>query len=145
MNFSSNQIERGLENIENIIPLLNLVKVINFSKNNINFFPLILLSLPCLEELNLSRNLLTSFPSDNLNQNNVSNISQSLLILDLSNNKIEIFPLVIGFFKNLKILNLTCNKIKDINVMENMKFENLVKFLIDDNQISIYLKMLYLK
>ena len=136
LNFSSNQIERGLENIENIIPLLNLVKVINFSKNNINFFPLILLSLPCLEELNLSRNLLTSFPSDNLNQNNVSNISQSLLILDLSNNKIEIFPLVIGFFKNLKILNLTCNKIKDINEMENMRFENLVKFLIDDNQIS---------
>ena len=77
---------------------------------------------------------MTSFPSDNLNQNNVSNINQSLLILDLSNNKIEIFPFIIGFFKNLKILNLTCNKIKDINV--NMKFENLVKFLIDDNQIS---------
>ena len=77
-----------------------------------------------------------NFPSENINQNNTMNITQSLQILDLSNNKIEVFPLILGFFKNLKILNLTCNKIKEMNILSNMRFEHLEKFLIDDNQIS---------
>ena len=136
INLSGNQIEGGLENINNMISLLTCLKYINFSKNNIKYFPSVLLELPCLEELNLSRNSLTNFPSDNINQNNISNITQSLLILDLSNNKIDFFPLIIGLFKNLKILNLTCNKIKDISCLIDMRFENLEKFLIDDNQIS---------
>ena len=136
INLSGNQIEGGLENINNMISLLICLKCINFSKNNIKYFPSVLLELPCLEELNLSRNSLTNFPSDNINQNNISNITQSLLILDLSNNKIDFFPLIIGLFKNLKILNLTCNKIKDISCLIDMRFENLEKFLIDDNQIS---------
>ena len=136
INLSRNQIDSGLENFQCIISLLNCLKKINLAKNNIKYFPLILLSLPCLEEINLSGNLLTAFPSENINQNYSFNITQSITILDLSNNKIELFPLVIGFFKNLKILNLTCNKIKDISCLLNMKFENLEKFLIDDNQIS---------
>ena len=104
INLSGNQIEGGLENINNMISLLTCLKYINFSKNNIKYFPSVLLELPCLEELNLSRNSLTNFPSDNINQINISNITQSLLILDLSNNKIDYFPLIIGLFKNLKIL-----------------------------------------
>ena len=136
IDLSGNQIEQGLENFKNILYLLNNLKILSLAKNNINYFPIILLHLPSLEELNLSRNALTNFPSENMDRNNTMNITQSLQILDLSNNKIEIFPLILGFFKNLKILNLTCNKIKDINSLSNMRFENLEKFLIDDNQIG---------
>ena len=136
MNFSGNQIEVGLEKFQNILSLLNCLKTINFAKNNIKYFPIIILTLPSLEELNLSRNHLTTFPSDNFSQNSFINITQSLLVLDLSNNKLEQFPSIIGYFKNLKILNLTCNQIKDINCISNMVFENMEKFLIDDNQIS---------
>ena len=136
INLSGNQIEVGLENFQNILSLLNCLKSINFAKNNIKHFPIIILTLPSLEELNLSRNQLTVFPSDNFSKNSFFNITQSLLVLDLSNNKLEQFPSIIGYFKNLKILNLTCNKIKDINCISNMVFENLEKFLIDDNQIS---------
>ena len=135
IDLSGNQIEHGLNNLGNMLNLLNCLKVINLAKNNIKNFPMFLLSLPCLEELNLSRNSLIAFP-DNNNQNNINNIGQSLQILDLSNNKIELFPMVIGFFRNLKILNLTCNKIKDLNALYNIRLENLQKFLVDDNQIS---------
>ena len=135
IDLSGNQIVQGLESFQNILHLLNCLKILNLAKNNIKYFPLILLNLPSLEELNLSRNSLTSFPSEIINQNNTMNITQSLQILDLSNNKIEIFPLILGFFKNLRILNLTCNKIKEMNILSNMRFENLEKFLIDDNQI----------
>ena len=136
IDLSGNQIEKGLDSFQNIIHLLNCLKILNLAKNNIKYFPLILLNLPSLEELNLSRNLLTNFPSEIINQNNTMNITQSLQILDLSNNKIEIFPLILGFFKNLRILNLTCNKIKEMNSLCNMRFDKLEKFLIDDNQIS---------
>ena len=133
IDLSGNQLEYGLDKLGNIMHLLNCLKTLNLAKNNIKNFPAFLLCLPILEELNLSRNNLSIFPDGNINQNN---INQTLQILDLSNNKIEIFPMIIGFFKNLKILNLTCNKIKDINGLYNMHFENLEKFFVDDNQIS---------
>ena len=136
INLSGNQIENGLENFNYILPLLNRLKTINLSKNNIKYFPLVILNIPTLEELYLSRNLLHNFPSEPINQNNISYISQSLTLLELSNNKIELFPIILGFFKNLKILNLTCNNIKDISCISNMRFEKLEKFLIDDNHIS---------
>ena len=136
IDLSGNQIGQGLDSCQNILYLLNCLKILNLAKNNIKYFPINLLNLPSLEELNLSRNSLTNFPSENINQNNTMNITQSLKILDLSNNKIEVFPLILGFFKNLKILNLTCNKIKEMNILSNMRFEHLEKFLIDDNQIS---------
>ena len=133
IDLSGNQLEYGLDQLGNIIHLFNCLKILNLAKNNIKNFPASLLTLPLLEELNLSRNCLITFPEGNINQNN---INQSLQILDLSNNKIEIFPMIIGLFKNLKILNLTCNKIKDINCLYNMHFKYLEKFLVDDNQIA---------
>ena len=136
INLSGNNIERGLENFGNILYLLKSVKSINLAKNNIKYFPINILTLPLLEELNLSRNFLSYFPSENINQMNTLNITQSLEILNLSNNKLEELPFVINFFKNLKILDLTCNKIKDLNYLQNIKLEKLEKFLIDDNQIS---------
>ena len=135
INLSDNLIERGLENFSNIIYLLTNVKIINFSRNNIRYFPIVLLYLPLLEELYLSGNLLSIFPAKNMIHNNTSNVTQSLLVLDLSDNLLEEFPVIIGFFKRLKILNLSFNKIGSLENLIHMRLENLERFLLDNNQI----------
>jgi Leucine-rich repeat (LRR) protein len=136
IDFSGNQIEKGLENFKYILYLLNNVKLINFSNNYIKDFPISLLTLPTLQELYLSRNFLSYFPSVDIGPYNTSNITQSLLILDLSNNKIEEFPIILGFFNNLKVLNLSSNQINNIYHISKMHFEKLEKFFIDDNVIN---------
>ena len=136
IDFSGNQIEKGLENFKYILYLLNNVKLINFSNNYIKDFPISLLTLPTLQELYLSRNFLSYFPSVDIGPYNTSNITQSLLILDLSNNKIEEFPIILGFFNNLKVLNLSSNQINNIYHISKMHFEKLEKFFIDDNAIN---------
>jgi len=45
MNFSGNQIEIGLEKFQNILSLLNCLKSINFAKNNIKHFPIIIVKI----------------------------------------------------------------------------------------------------
>ena len=135
INLSGNQIEKGLEYFRNILYLLKNIKSLNFSKNNIKYFPMLLLTLPNLEELYLSRNLLSIFPAKNLIDNNYTNITPYLQILDLSNNKLEQFPIIIEFFKKLKLLNLSGNNINNINCLIHMRLENLEKFFIDDNKI----------
>ena len=135
IDLSGNLIEKGLEYFRNIIFLLKNVKSLNFSKNNIKYFPIILLNLPYLEELYLSRNLLSVFPAKNITQNNYTNITQFLLILDLSNNLLNEFPVIIEFFKKLRFLNLSSNNINNMDCLQYMRLENLEKFFIDNNKI----------
>ena len=135
IDLSGNLIEKGLENFVDVFYLLNNVKKIDFSRNKLRYFPIILLNLPNLEELYLSRNLLSVFPSKKIANSNYTNISPTLLILDLSNNQLEEFPMVIEFFKNLQYLNLSWNNIKNMNCLLYMHLENLEKFFIDNNRI----------
>ena len=135
IDFSGNLIEKGLENFRSILHLLRNVKSLNFSKNNIRYFPTILLSLPLLEELYLSRNLLAIFPGKYMAQDFSINITQSLLILDLSHNQVDEFPIIIQFFKKLKFLDLSHNNIKNLDCLMHTRLEDLEEFYIDNNKI----------
>ena len=134
INLSGNLIEKGLEHFGNILYLLKNVKSLNFSRNNIRYFPINLLTLPYLEELYLTRNLLSIFPARSVTNSTVT-LTQSLLILDLSNNELLEFPVIIQFFKKLTFLNLSGNNINNIDCLINMRLENLEKFFIDNNKI----------
>ena len=136
INFSENRIDRGLENFRSILHLLQNVKIINLSRNNIRYFPIILLNLPYLEELYLSKNLLAYFPAKSLIENNTNNITQSLLVLDLSENELDEFPIIIEFFRRLKSLNLSGNNIKSLECLLYMRLEYLERFFIDNNRIE---------
>ena len=136
INFSENRIDKGLDKFRSIIHLLQNVKLIDLSRNNIRFFPVVLLSLPFLEELFLSKNLMSYFPSKSLVENTPTNITQSLLVLDLSDNQLEEFPIIIEFFKKLKSLNLSGNNIKSIESLLYMRLEFLERFFLDNNRIE---------
>ena len=136
INFSENRIDKGLDKFRSIIHLLQNVKLIDLSRNNIKFFPIILLSLPFLEELYLSKNLLSYFPAKSIVENSPTNITVSLLVLDLSDNQLEEFPIIIEFFKKLKSLNLSGNNIRKIDCLLYMRLEYLERFFIDNNNIE---------
>ena len=136
INFAENRIDKGLDKFRSIIHLLQNVKLIDLSRNNIRFFPVILLGLPFLEELYLSKNLMSYFPSKSLVENTPTSITQSLLVLDLSDNQLEEFPIIIEFFKKLKSLNLSGNNIKSIESLLYMRLEFLERFFLDNNRIE---------
>ena len=136
INFSENRIDKGLDKFRSIIHLLQNVRLIDLSRNNIRYFPIILLSLPFLEELYLSKNLLSFFPAKSIVENNPTNITVSLLVLDLSDNQLEEFPIIIEFFKKLKSLNLSGNNIRKMDCLLYMRLEYLERFFIDNNRIE---------
>ena len=136
INFSENRIDKGLDKFRSIIHLLQNVRLIDLSRNNIRYFPIILLSLPFLEELYLSKNLLSFFPAKSIVDNNPTNITVSLLVLDLSDNQLEEFPIIIEFFKKLKSLNLSGNNIRKMDCLLYMRLEYLERFFIDNNRIE---------
>ena len=94
---------------------------------------------PKLISLNLSENKLT-----NLQIFNNENIFISLIDLDLSNNNIEeIDPLMMGQFPNLKILNLSHNKIINIKCMDKdlLNFNKLEELNLSYNNIKEIIKI----
>lgn len=83
-----------------------------------------------LNELHLNKCNLAEFPD------RIYNLSQSLSILDLSNNKItKVDPRLAIMFKHLKHLNLSCNEIRVIP-LELVFIKSLLHFDISRNQIQ---------
>ena len=136
INLSGNLIEKGLERFKEIMYLLRRVKSLNFSRNKIKFFPILLLNLPYLQELYLSKNLMSVFPAHSVYPIYSNNITQSLLILDLSYNQLDEFPVIIEFFKNLRFLDLSDNNISNIDCLLHMRLEFLEEFFLDNNKIK---------
>ena len=136
INLSGNLIEKGLEHFKDIMFLLRRIKSLNFSRNKIKYFPIILLNLPYLEELYLSKNLISIFPARNVFPIYSNNITQSLIILDLSNNQLEEFPIIIEFFKKLKFLDLSSNNINNLDCLLHMRLEFLEELFLDNNVIK---------
>ena len=142
IDFSSNQIN----DINNLIYVLNRIESIselNLSNNLIDSFPIIILSLPNLSILNISRNKITRFPYDEFTSTNLSQIKCNLTSLDISFNYLKNFPDILGLFQNLSNLNLSNNNIIFIDNILNMKLIELDILNLSDNKIENLPNKLY--
>ncbi|EXB50695.1 Serine/threonine-protein kinase BRI1-like 1 [Morus notabilis] len=88
-------------------------ETLDISSNNVSAFPLTDLR-PCdrLQSLNLSRN--------SISVGGGLRFSTSLLSLDLSRNRIPEFKIMSDDCRNLKLLNLSDNKLNGVNVMTSV-------------------------
>ena len=135
-----------INDINNLTYVLNRIESIselNLSNNLIETFPLIILSLPNLSILNLSKNKLQKFPFDEFTSTNLSQIKCDLTTLDLSFNYLIKFPDVIGLFQNISNLNLATNNIVSIENILNMKLYELDTLNLSDNKIEKLPNKLY--
>ena len=120
-------------------PPLNSLKILNLQKNLISFF--VDLNLLKLEELDLSYN---NFNHNMMTTNNNNNVKKSLYInlpslkkLNLSNNKIEDINLLSKFkIDSLKDLKLNNNDIENITVLNKVSFRKLRSINLSNNKIS---------
>ena len=122
-------------NFLNTTPLENLQEI-NFSNNYISF--LTDLNLYKLEKLDLSYNNLSKNMLSESNKNKIININlPSLRILDLSNNKIEDINILSQFkIEGLKELYLNNNEIENIKALDNVSCGKLRKLNLSNNKIN---------
>ena len=142
IDFSINQII----NINNLTYVLNRIESIselNLSQNLIEAFPIIILSLPNLSILSLSKNKLTKFPYDEFTSTNLSQIKSNLISLDISYNYLDKFPDIIGLFPNISNINLASNRIIFIDNILKMKLYELDTLNLSDNKIEKIPNKLY--
>ena len=142
IDFSSNQIN-DINNLTYVLNRIESITELNLSKNIIETFPLIILSLPNLSILNISKNKITKFPYDEFTSTNLSQIKCNLTFLDISFNFLNKFPDVIGLFQNLSELNLASNNIISIDNILNMKLMELDILNLSDNKIEKLPNKLY--
>ena len=128
----------------NTVPLSNL-KEINLQKNLISFFED--LNLLKLENFDLSYNTFNKnmLPYNDNNNNNYINEKRynlyinlpSLKVLNLSNNKIENINVLSQFkMQSLKELNLNNNEIENIDVLNNLTCGRLRRINLSNNKIN---------
>jgi Leucine-rich repeat (LRR) protein len=120
-------------------PPLNSLKILNLQKNLISFF--VDLNLLKLEELDLSynnfnRNMMSGDDNNNIKKSLYINLP-SLKKLNLSNNKIDDINLLSQFkIDSLKELKLNNNEIENITVLNNVPFRKLRTINLINNKIS---------
>ena len=142
IDFSSNQI-KGINNLTYVLNRIESITELNLSKNLIETFPLIILSLPNLSILNLSKNKINKFPYDEFTSTNLSQIKSNITFLDISFNFLNKFPDVIGLFQNISEINLASNNIISIDNILNMKLFELDVLNLSDNKIDKLPNKLY--
>lgn len=117
-----------LNSIPNSLENLRKLRKIDFSYNRVELFPCFLLGISSIEEINISHNQIFDYYQLDSNRK----ISDSLLSLNISNNKLKTVPSYILIYSNISMLNLKGNliklsQLKDINGYEN--FLNRRKYL----------------
>ena len=142
IDFSSNQI-KDINNLTYVLNRIESITELNLSKNLIETFPLIILSLPNLSILNLSKNKINKFPYDEFTSTNLSQIKSNITFLDISFNFLNKFPDVIGLFQNISEINLASNNIISIDNILNMKLFELDVLNLSDNKIDKLPNKLY--
>ena len=112
------------------------LKTLDLSMNIFKEFPKLANFAPTLEIINLSFNVLTSFPED---------IPESITKIDVSHNKISVFETSLEKNINLTTLDISFNEIKNLPLLP----ENLETFNCENNQIEyngdVVIKMLKLQ
>jgi Leucine-rich repeat (LRR) protein len=129
--------------IEHILPLIQSLKELNLSNNNINMFPICILSLPNLSVLNVSKNKLSSFPYEQFTSSNINMLNSNLSYIDLSFNVFKVIPDVIGLFSNLSSLILANNQLERIDNLQKMKLNKVDTINFANNKIEIIPHKLY--
>ena len=142
IDFSVNQII-DINNLTYVLNRIESITELNLSKNLIETFPLIILSLPNLSILNISKNKISRFPYDEFTSTNLSQIKCNLTILDISFNFLTKFPDVIGLFQNISEINLANNNIISIDNILNMKLFELDILNLSDNKLEKLPNKLY--
>ena len=129
--------------IEHILPLIQSLKELNLSNNNINMFPICILSLPNLSVLNVSKNKLSSFPYEQFTSSNINMLNSNLSYIDLSFNVFKVIPDVIGLFSNLSSLIFANNQLERIDNLQKMKLNKVDTINFANNKIEIIPHKLY--
>ena len=142
IDFSGNQIS-DINNLTYVLNRIESITELNLSKNLIETFPLIILSLPNLSILNISKNKINRFPYDEFTSTNLSKIKCNLTSLDISFNFLTKFPNVIGLFQNISEINLANNNIISIDNILNMKLFELDILNLSDNKLEKLPNKLY--
>ena len=142
IDFSVNQII-DINNLTYVLNRIESITELNLSKNLIETFPLIILSLPNLSILNISKNKINRFPYDEFTSTNLSQIKCNLTSLDISFNFLTKFPDVIGLFQNISEINLANNNIISIDNILNMKLFELDILNLSDNKLEKLPNKLY--
>lgn len=142
IDFSFNKII-DLYPIENILPIIQSLKELNLSNNNIDKFPLCILSLPNLITLNISHNKIAYFPYERFTNDNIKELRCSLVYFDISFNQLTNVPDTIGLYTNLSTFLANNNYITNINNMCNMKLEKLDTINFGNNKIERLPNKLY--
>ena len=118
------------DNLDEALKIPNSVFRLNLHGKKLKTFPMEILKLKYLQELDLSKNKLDSIP------NEIGDL-KNLQVLDLSSNKLEYLPDSIGKLKNLKKIAAGKNEIlaipKQIGELENLEILDLWS-----NQIGIF-------
>ncbi len=85
------------------------LKYINLSQNHLTEFPVITIPLPCLSQLILSYNRISSFPAAMITM-----IASSINEMLLHNNQLISLPIEIEYCQQLKVLDLSNNNLNDL-------------------------------
>ena len=133
----------NIYSFENILPIIQSLKELNLSNNNINMFPICILSLPNLTILNISKNKLNSFPYEQFTTNNINMLNSNLSYIDLSFNLFKMIPDVIGLFSNLSSLIFANNQLERIDNLQKMKLHKVDTINFANNKIEIIPNKLY--
>jgi Leucine-rich repeat (LRR) protein len=141
LDFSNNNIKdlSALENLKEDIAELNLSSNKIMAKN----LPKNILYMESLRTLDLKGNLLNSFFEEHYNsliygKDKNYGVFTNLEYLDLSMNKLSSVPSILTFSNRLKILLLSNNEIKHIDILvKNNSFSNLETLDLGTNKISL--------
>lgn len=110
------------ESLEEALKEPEKVYRLHLKKQKLTTFPMDVLKLPNLQELDLSKNKLKEIPEE------IGQLT-SLQILNLSRNKLELLPGAIGKLKNLKVFIVSQNELTALPVqigdLENLKYLDL--------------------
>lgn len=109
-----------LNSIPNSLENLRKLRKIDFSYNRFELFPCFLLGISSIEEINISNNQIINYYQLDSDRK----ISDSLLSLNISNNKLKIVPSFILINSNISMLNLKVNLIKLSQLKETIGYEN---------------------
>jgi Leucine-rich repeat (LRR) protein len=122
------------DQFDNFLPELREIK---FSNNKIEIFPEFFVNFYNVKIIELKNNMISNFFDEiccRLEDSAV--ILPSLEYLDLSINKFLILPKILKFFKNLNVIIISNNSIKEISNLCQVEYCNLNTLDLGDNKIE---------